>query len=152
MAGFCRIMREEKCDESKDCMLDYLIVLLDDANDFSWQSAKASHAVLLCQMEQGEISSWSETDKIDRISRANAQRHTNGYQSSALYKKTRNFKVKLKPRSPKVCHVYITMTGLVHIKSIMRPKVFIISISAVLALPMRANPVLTVLWNVGRRI
>ena len=67
-------------------------------------------------------------------------------------KKARNFKVKFKQRSPKVCHVYITMTGLVHIKSIMRPKVFIISTSAVLALPMRKNPVLTVLWNVGRRI
>ena len=35
MAGFCRIMREEKCDESKDCLLDYFIALLDDANDFS---------------------------------------------------------------------------------------------------------------------
>ena len=63
-----------------------------------------------------------------------------------------NFRVKLKPRSPKVCHVYITMTAFVHIKSIMRPKVFIISTSAVLALPMRANPVLIGLWNVGRRI
>ena len=41
-------------------MLDYLIALLDDADDFSWQSAKASNAVLLCQMEKGEIISWSE--------------------------------------------------------------------------------------------
>ena len=63
MAGISRIMKEGKCNESKDCMLDYLIVLLDDANDFSWQSAKASHVVLLCCMEQGEISSWSETEK-----------------------------------------------------------------------------------------
>ena len=53
MAGFRRIMREEKYEESKDCMLDYLIVLLDDANDFSWQSA--SHAVLLCRMERYPI-------------------------------------------------------------------------------------------------
>ena len=53
----------------------YLIALLDDSNDFSWQAAKASHAVLLCRMEQGEVISWSETDKIDRIRRANAQRH-----------------------------------------------------------------------------
>ena len=56
-------------------MLDYLIALLDDSNDFSWQAATASHAVLLCRMEQGEVTSWSETDKIDRIRRANAQRH-----------------------------------------------------------------------------
>ena len=85
----CRIMREEKCEESKTCMLDYLIALLDEANDFSWQSAKASHAVLLCRIEQGEISNWSETDKIDRVRRANAQRHTNGYQSSASYHKSK---------------------------------------------------------------
>ena len=63
MAGFCRIMKEEKCDKTKDCMLDYLVALLDDINDFSWQSAKASHAVLLCRMEQGEITSWSDTEK-----------------------------------------------------------------------------------------
>ena len=38
----CRIMKEEKCNESTDCMLDYLIALLDDSKDFSKQSAKAS--------------------------------------------------------------------------------------------------------------
>ena len=91
MAGFCRIMREEKCEESKDCMLDYLIALSDDANDFSWQSAKASHAVLLCRMEQGEITNWSETEKIDRVRRANAQRHTSGYQSSAPYQRSKKY-------------------------------------------------------------
>ena len=58
-------MDRGKMWETKDCMLDYLIALLDDTNDFSWQSAMASHAVLLCQMEQGKISSWSETEKIE---------------------------------------------------------------------------------------
>ena len=48
MAGFCRIMKEEKCEETKTSMHDYLIALLDDGNDCSWQSAKASHAFLLC--------------------------------------------------------------------------------------------------------
>ena len=46
---------------------------MEDANDFSWQSAKASHAVLLCRMEEGKVD-WSETSKIDRIRRAHAQR------------------------------------------------------------------------------
>ena len=41
-------MKEEKCKETKNAMLDYLIALLDDTNDFTWQLAKASHAVLLC--------------------------------------------------------------------------------------------------------
>ena len=54
MAGFCRTIREESDITARDHMLDYVIDLLDDATDFSWASAKASHAVLLCCMEQGE--------------------------------------------------------------------------------------------------
>ena len=57
---------------SKTAMLDYLISLLDDCNDFSWSSAKASHAVLLCRMEQGEIKDFTETDKIDWVKHAHA--------------------------------------------------------------------------------
>ena len=70
MAGFCRAMKEETDQNSKDAMLDYLISLLDDANDFSLISAKASHAVLLCRMEQGEISGYTQTDQIDRVRHA----------------------------------------------------------------------------------
>ena len=87
MAGFCRIMKEESCQTTKNHMLHYLIALLDDSNDFSWQAAKASHAVLLCRMEQGEVISWSETDKIDRIRRANAQRHVVPTQVSSASQK-----------------------------------------------------------------
>ena len=71
-------MRDEENLQTRGHMLDYLIALLDDSNDFSGQAAKASHAVLLCRMQQGEIASWAETDKIDWIRRANAQRHTSG--------------------------------------------------------------------------
>ena len=35
MAGFCRIMREESCQITKDHMLHYVISLLNDTNDFS---------------------------------------------------------------------------------------------------------------------
>ena len=63
MAGFCQIMRDEESLQTRGHMLDYLIALLDDSNDFSWQAAKASHAVLLCRMEQGEIASFAETEK-----------------------------------------------------------------------------------------
>ena len=65
MAGFCRTMRDENCIQNKDAILDYLISLLDDSNDFSWSSAKACHAVLLCRMEQGEIKDYTQTDLID---------------------------------------------------------------------------------------
>ena len=75
MAGFCRSMREEINEKNREFMLDYLVNLLEDTTDFSWAAAKASHAVLLCRMEQGEVKDWSEVKKIDRIRRAHAQRH-----------------------------------------------------------------------------
>ena len=55
-------------------MLSYLGELMADANDFSWQSAKASHAVLLCEMERG-ILTWKDTGGIDRIRLAHVQKH-----------------------------------------------------------------------------
>ena len=63
MAGFRRIMREESHVENKENMLDYLIQLLQDANDFSWDAAKASHAILLCRMEQGDVKNYMQVEK-----------------------------------------------------------------------------------------
>ena len=82
MAGFRRAMREETNQNSKDAMLDYLISLLDGANDFSWNSAKTSHAVLLCQMEQGEIKDYTQTEQIDRLRRTHVQTHTSTSQDT----------------------------------------------------------------------
>ena len=67
VAGFGRTMRDESDPDLKQHMLDYLIALMDDANDFSWTSAKASYTALLCQMEQGEVKDFSDTFAIDRI-------------------------------------------------------------------------------------
>ena len=76
MAGFCRIMREEHCQQTNHHKLDYLIALLDDSNDFSWQAAKASYAVFLCRMEEDDLTSWSDMDKIDRIQCTNTQTYS----------------------------------------------------------------------------
>ena len=62
VAGFCCIMKEEKNLNIRENMLDYMISF-DDANDFSWDAAKASHVVLLCRMEQGEVRNYSQTEK-----------------------------------------------------------------------------------------
>ena len=75
VCGFCRTPGEENNETMRSCMLDYIISLMDDANDFSWGVAKASHVVLLCRMEQGEIQDHSQTEKIYIVRRANAQRH-----------------------------------------------------------------------------
>ena len=74
-AGFGRTMRDKSDPALRKHMLEYLISIMDDANDLSWTSAKASHAVLLCRMEQGEVKDYSDTLAIDRIRRANAQKH-----------------------------------------------------------------------------
>ena len=76
VSGFAAIAREEKNLETKNAMLEYLGEIMEDANDFSWQAAKASHAVLLCRMEEGKVE-WNETHKLDRIRRAHAQRGVN---------------------------------------------------------------------------
>ena len=75
VAGFCHIMKDEKNLNTRKNMLEYMILLFDDANDFSWDAAKASHKILLCRMEQGEVRDYTQTEKIDRIRCDNAQRH-----------------------------------------------------------------------------
>ena len=92
------IAREEQKNHTKNAILDYSSELMEDANDFSWQSAKASHAVLLCRMEEGKVE-WCETSKIDRIRRAHAQRLPSQSVSTAPTR----FKSDLKPA---VCKFY----------------------------------------------
>ena len=55
---------------------------LEDVSDFSWESPKACHAVVLTNMEADRLN-WADTDKINCIRRAHAQRHTSGAQTSA---------------------------------------------------------------------
>ena len=66
LAGFCRIMREEQNSDIQKSILDYLSSLMDDANNFSWYE-KASHAILLCRMEQGEVKNYTQIDKVEHI-------------------------------------------------------------------------------------
>ena len=73
VSGFAQIVREENDDTVKNHMLEYLAELMEDSHDFGWQSAKGSHAVLLCRMEDNKIQ-WQDTHKIDRLCRVHAQR------------------------------------------------------------------------------
>ena len=74
VSGFVRGVQEEKSVAAKSSMLDYLGNLMEDASDFSWESAKAAHAIVLTNMEADRLN-WTETKKLDRIRRAHAQRH-----------------------------------------------------------------------------
>ena len=72
--SFCRNVLDESDRGRRDIMISYLSDLMKDATDFSWQGAKAAYAVLLCEMERGS-EHWEDSDHIDRIRRAHAQKH-----------------------------------------------------------------------------
>ena len=73
VAGFSCIIREESHPNIRNHMLEYMTDLMEDSHDFGWSAAKASHAVLLCRMEDAKVT-WGETNKIGHIRRAHAQR------------------------------------------------------------------------------
>ena len=75
-----RNVLEENDRGRRDIMISYLSDLMEDATDFSWQGAKAAHAVLLCEMERGSLH-WEDSDCIDRIRRAHAQKHVQSKQN-----------------------------------------------------------------------
>ena len=105
MGGWFLLHHERRNFENKDSMLDYLISLFEDVQDFSRDAAIASHAVLLCRMEQGEVKTYTDTDKIDRIRRANAQRLFAPSSSAVnLKKKTEQKKTK---KTISLCHAPI---------------------------------------------
>ena len=54
MVGFCHII-QESISKIKELIFDHLVSLVNDVQDFSREIAKASHVVLLCRIEQGEI-------------------------------------------------------------------------------------------------
>ena len=81
-----RCIQEEKSEIVRASMLDYRGDLMEDAFDFSWDSVKACHAIPLTNMEADRIS-WKETEILDRIHRAHAQRHV----TAASTSETRSF-------------------------------------------------------------
>ena len=78
--GFCRNVLEESDRGHIDIMIVYLSDLMEDATDFSWQGAKVAHSVLLYEMERGLLK-WEDSDRIDRIRRAHAQKHNSNKQN-----------------------------------------------------------------------
>ena len=79
--GFCRNIVDEKDEVIREKMVTYMGDLMEDATDFAWQGAKAAHAVLLCEIERGVVS-WQDTNRIERIRRAHAQKHVGNWQKS----------------------------------------------------------------------
>ena len=132
VAGFGRTMRDESDPDVRQHMLECLIALMDDANDFSWTSAKASHTVLLCWMEQGEVKDFSDFFAIERIWRANAQKHVQP--SANISGSKKNFQ-----KSQNLCPAHILIRILVCKPNPMRQGVYSTSTSVLLALQTMAR-------------
>ena len=64
--GFCRNILDEQEEGRREQMIGYIADLMEDATDFSWQEAKAAHAVLCCELERGGEVSWDDSARIDR--------------------------------------------------------------------------------------
>ena len=60
MTGNCCTIREENDEKRRQHILDYMIVLMDDINDFSPGVAKASFTL---QNRPREIIDYSQTEK-----------------------------------------------------------------------------------------
>ena len=79
----------EKSTKVKNAMLDYMSDLMEDAQDFGWASAKGAHALILCRMEEGKLD-WLNSDKLDRLRRAHAQKVLTNNPSTGQNIKTKN--------------------------------------------------------------
>ena len=91
MAGFCRTIEEEKNIEMKEHMLDYVISLLEDAD-------------------------FSGIQKIDRIRRANAQKHTTSNTSASQNGSAKKFGGKLLGQCPVIITTKILVFMIKRIK------------------------------------
>ena len=75
MQGFCRNVLDENDNGKCGKMISYMSDLMEDSTDFFWQGAKVVHTVLCCELELGTVL-WDDTDHIDCIRWAHAQKHT----------------------------------------------------------------------------
>ena len=72
MLGFLRIHQEEQDATITENMVEYLTELLQDACDYSWESAKGAHSVLLHRMQDGVVN-WSNLKEVNKIQKRYAQ-------------------------------------------------------------------------------
>ena len=53
-------------------MIEYLTELIQNACDYSWESAKGAHSVLLLRMADG-VMNWGQVKEIQKIRKCYAQ-------------------------------------------------------------------------------
>ena len=71
--GFIKIIMRQNSNDKQTAMLTYLSKLLQESLDFSWDSSRGAHAIVLQEIERGSVS-WENTDEIDNIRKLYTQR------------------------------------------------------------------------------
>ena len=66
LLGFLRIRQEETDSTIKENMIDYLTELMQDACDYTWDSAKGAHSVLLHRMADGVLT-WNQLKEVHSV-------------------------------------------------------------------------------------
>ena len=66
---------DEPSQTFREKILCYLGDLMKDATDFSWDSAKVAHPVLLFKLER-RVLTGADISRIEQIWRAHAQKHS----------------------------------------------------------------------------
>ena len=143
MAGFCQIMRDEESLQTRGHMLDYLIALLHDSNDFCGKQQK-----LVMQY------SYVELSKVKLLAGLKQKKSTGSKEQmcrdihldplAILAAKKFIKQVRLIRKVPNQCHEYISMRTLVLLPNKMKQKGCFIGIFAVLVLHRMARSVLIV--------
>ena len=72
MLGYLRIRQEETDVKIREHMIEYLTELMQDACDYSWESAKGAHSVLLHRMADGVVD-WGQVKEVQKIRKRYAQ-------------------------------------------------------------------------------
>ena len=63
--GYLRILQKQNPD-IKERMLDHLTKLLQSSLDYSYESSRGAHAVILQELERGSIT-WYDSEEIEKI-------------------------------------------------------------------------------------
>ena len=106
-------------DKAKN--LKYLSELLQDTSDFSFDSAKACHAMVLTSMEFDKVS-WQDMAELDRFRKQHAQMHVSLVKSKHSYKGKSN-----QNQEKRTCRVNISMNQSVSKMRHISPKAYGIS-------------------------
>ena len=84
MLGYLRLRQEETDVNICEHMIEYLTELMQDACDYSWESAKGAHSVLLHRMAD-RVVDWDQVKEVQKIRKCYAQ--TTATQSQEKYSK-----------------------------------------------------------------